>query len=263
MNKYSLFALVCVFFMLSCEKQNKNSANPSKSRGGLIEMVESLKQDVDYDFHVLVSTSTHGGPSPEDGYKSRVSIQAASAEETYQGDLSVHGYDIPFKRDRFYSLTANTYDRQDVFLGENIEYELNNPVGTIPSFTATQYVPELSDGFQYEGLVNGEEIDPNSGFTVHWTPDPYLPENAVSVLAIEEIDTSFTGEGIEDHILIEVEDQQGSYNVTPEMLTDLSDHRFVKVMYGRGYTESLDLEGKTVGFDFIGFTWNSLPVILN
>lgn len=264
MNKYSFFTLVSVIFLLSCEKQSSTSTTPSQSQDARIKMAQFFdKQNVDYDFHVLVSTSTHGGPAPAEGYKSRVSIQAASEEETYQGDLTVHGYEIPFKKGRFYSMTARTYDRQDVFLGENIEYELDNPGGVIPSFTSTQYVPELSDGFQYEGLVNGEAVGPNNGFTVHWSPDPYLPDGAITALVLEETDTSVSGSGVEDHILIEVEDSQGSYTFTPQMLTELSDYSLLTVLYGRGYTTSMDVEGKTVGFNFIGYTRDHLPLLDN
>jgi len=251
-------SLLAAFGITGCKKDNHVNDQSLKPKTAAAVMRQFLIGNETSDFTVLVSSARGISLYEQSGINTATNsgIEAYAVNEHNVGVLSVNEKNIPFQgKTYFYQIDADSDALTTTYTGKMNQYQFSSTnTEAVPSFSIEKYSPAVS-ALNYEGILD-KTINPQSDFIIIWGPDTQMPaedNKGLIILAAEQEN------GLDPLIsYFWVDDITGSFTVTSQMLQQFVGAGYVMVYYARGYSSLEEIDGKTIDFQFLTYSWSKI-----
>jgi hypothetical protein len=259
MRKYNLSVILSLSIIatgfVSCKKDPKVNGDASKGNNP-ISVIKSYFVDVDKQSDFTIFVSTVHPVSLFEQYpisRSATTVEAFGLKGNQNlGELSVNNIPVPVDNFCYYLPVDTPMQHSSQLTGQAAQFNfISNSSNVIPSFNISKYSVKVTN-LSYNGLVNSK-LARNVPLTISWLPDDGV-QNLKGLVVI--MGTSET----EDATMVtkEVLDNQGTSIITASDLAKFQAYKSIKVYYSRGYFSDEVVNGKTLLFQFINYSWSRI-----
>jgi hypothetical protein len=167
------------------------------------------------------------------------------------GELAVNNIYVPMDNFCYYLPVDTPMQNSSLLTGMDAHFHFISNSGNVPSFDMIKYSLKVTN-LSYSGLVN-DKLSRNAPFNITWIPDDGVQslKGLVVIMGTSETDDATM-------VTKEVMDNQGTATITASDLAKFQAYKSIKIYYSKGYFSDEVVNGKTLLFQFINYSWSRI-----